>query len=69
MTVTKEDWCMFPISNALEQTREVREKQLQAKSLKIAVAVVFMAVRPNGVHVAPEDPLVAEITLAMLSLP
>jgi len=28
VTVTKEDWCMFPISNALEQTREVREKQL-----------------------------------------
>ena len=28
VTVTKEDWYMFPISNALEQTKEVREKQL-----------------------------------------
>jgi len=28
VTVTKEDWYMFPINNALEQTREVREKQL-----------------------------------------
>jgi hypothetical protein len=52
---------MFPTSTALQQTREVREKELQAKSLKIAVAVVFMAGRPNGVHVASEDSLVAGI--------
>jgi hypothetical protein len=26
--VTVEDWWMFPINNALEQTRDVREKQL-----------------------------------------